>query len=193
MEIHNEIINQHRGTIVDVYFIIGGPASGKTTWCKKYCEVHNDDKNVFIHVPVGELLKKEIDSGSQIGKYIFECMSNSIIVDEKTTFSIMIKEIESLMNTHNNQNMTLLLDGYPRNLKNKKYFEQHKPEYLRVVKVIYIDCDIQTMIERIEKRKYQFNRFDDKLIHDRLKAFELYTLPLLHEFDPNITERIRSF
>jgi adenylate kinase family enzyme len=172
------------------YFVIGGPASGKTTWCNTYCKTHTDNEHVFLHIPVGELLKKEIESGSEIGQDIFHCMRNSIIVCDKTTFSVMMKEIERLIKIHKNKNITLLLDGYPRNKQNKEYFEQHKPNYLRVSKVIYIHCDTQTMIQRIEKRKEEFQRFDDKLIHDRLKAFELYTLPLINDFDPKILEKI---
>lgn len=181
-------------SIVNAYLILGGPASGKTTWCKNYCENHTKKDDIYIHVPVGELLKREIDSGSEVGKFIFDCMNKSIIVPANITFDIMMNEIEKckLEKSSHAGCITLLLDGYPRNKENKEYFYNHKPDNLIVSKVIYIECDKQTMIERIEKRKEQCDRFDDKLINGRMGAFELYTIPLLGDFDSNLIEITKS-
>ena len=180
-------------SIINVYLILGGPASGKTTWCINQCRLHTDDKNVFLHVPVGDLLKREIESGSSVGKFIFDCMTKSIIVSEEITFDLMMKEINQLRAKYSNKQITLLLDGYPRNNANKEYFERHKPQDMKITKVIYICCDKEKMIERIEKRKDQLKRFDDKLIQARLKVFELQTIPLIHEYDQTLIEMVNSF
>ena len=176
--------------IVNVYLILGGPASGKTTWCINQCKINTTDENLFLHVPVGDLLKKEIETESYVGKFIFDCICKSIIVPDKITFDIMMIEILKLIQIYEGRNVTLLLDGYPRNKENKEYFERHKPDYMKITKVIYIDCGKEEMVKRIEKRKEQLKRFDDKLIEERFKIFESQTIPLLDEYDQKLVIKV---
>ena len=45
-------------------FILGGPACGKGTFCKKLVEINKD---VLTHISAGELLRKEIKNNDTVG------------------------------------------------------------------------------------------------------------------------------
>jgi UMP-CMP kinase len=48
-----------------VFFILGGPGSGKGTQCAKLSEKHG-----FVHLSAGDLLREERDSGSETAAMI---------------------------------------------------------------------------------------------------------------------------
>ena len=48
-----------------VFFVLGGPGSGKSTQCAKLVANYG-----FVHLSAGNLLREEIESGSSTADYI---------------------------------------------------------------------------------------------------------------------------
>lgn len=106
-----------------LFFVLGGPACGKSTLCKKII-----DKYDTIHISVGELLMKEIKKNTELGKIIYSYIKNSVIVPDKITFDILMIEVS------NYYGKTILIDGYPRNIENNEYFKKNIPSNVIVKK-----------------------------------------------------------
>ena len=179
-----------------VIFVIGGPACGKSSLCKSIIDHYNHNHNgkkQIRHISVGELLKKEIASGSENGKLIINFINQSIIVPAELTFSLLLKELEFCRTTRETQEtQILLIDGYPRDKENKDYFDNHKPQFLNVLKVLYIECDKNIMMERSNRRSASNGlngeiRFDDsiKIIEERIKVFFSVTMNVIQEYNDN--------
>ena len=161
-----------------LYFVLGGPACGKSTLCQKII----NEKSVanIIHISVGELLKNEIKKGTEIGKIIYEYIRNANIVPDNITFDVLIKEISQWFGK------TILVDGYPRNKENNEYFKTHKPTNINVQNILFLDCDDNALIERVKHRNTnnEINRFDDdsEIIKKRINTFRTQTMQVIDEY-----------
>lgn len=58
-----------------VYFVMGGPGSGKGTQCAKLVEQFG-----FVHLSAGDLLRAEVSSGSEQGREIAKIIEEGKIV-----------------------------------------------------------------------------------------------------------------
>lgn len=56
-------------------FIIGGPGSGKGTICDYLINIYG-----FKHFSTGDLLREEVKTGSELGKYIDSLISKGNMV-----------------------------------------------------------------------------------------------------------------
>lgn len=86
-------------------FILGGPGCGKGTQCERIVRDYG-----FTHVSVGELLRNEINSGSDKGKEILEFVQKGDMVPQSITVGLLEKSIK------NSSSMKILIDGFPREL-----------------------------------------------------------------------------
>lgn len=159
-----------------LYFVLGGPACGKSTLCKKIQKEFS-----FVHISVGELLMNEIEKESEIGNIIYEYIKNAIIVPNDITFNILMKEVSKY------SGMAILVDGYPRNQENNAYFKKHVPSHITLEKVLFLDCDDNIMIERVKSRNHNncVARFDDdpEIIKKRINTFKTQTMQVIDEYN----------
>jgi adenylate kinase len=153
-----------------LYFVLGGPASGKSTLCKKI--IHENPG--VIHISVGELLKNEIGKGMEVGQTIYDYIKAAKIVPDNITFDILMKELSK------HDGKTILVDGYPRDTKNNDYFKTHKPMSMIVQKILFLDCHDHVMMERVIYRNG--NRFDDdiEIMKQRINMFRTQTMNVVH-------------
>ena len=98
-----------------VIFVIGGPGSGKGTQCAKMV-----DRYGYCHISSGDLLRKEVNSGSRRGRKLNEIMKKGGLVPDNVVLD-MIKEA-MLANVDNAKGF--LIDGYPRKVDQGIEFEK---------------------------------------------------------------------
>lgn len=137
----------------------------------------------MIHIPVGELLVREIEKDSDLGKIIAGYIKSAVIVPPDITFNAFMNAVSKY---EKENNLTILVDGYPRNYDNYRYLMNKMPNNMKISKIIYLKCNEDVMIERITKRKQSNpDRIDNDIdiIKKRIKTFYEQTIPIIEEFE----------
>ncbi|XP_008460054.1 UMP-CMP kinase 3-like isoform X1 [Cucumis melo] len=153
-----------------VVFVLGGPGSGKGTQCAYIVEHFG-----FTHFSAGDLLRGEIDSGSENGLMIKSMMNEGKIVPSEVTVKLLQKAMEE------SGNEKFLIDGFPRNDENRAAFAAVtgiEPAF-----VLFFDCPEEEMERRILNRNQ--GRDDDNIetIRKRFKVFLQSSLPVVQYYE----------
>jgi adenylate kinase len=118
---------------------LGAPGSGKGTQSAKVCSELG-----YRHVSTGDLLRKEIESQSKIGKLVDQIVQSGKLVDDKIV-------IDLLKTTLDLDTQSYIFDGFPRNIVQGNLLE-HEILKSHPYTVFYFDVDIQTLVQRITGR-----------------------------------------
>ncbi|KAK9058233.1 hypothetical protein SSX86_023073 [Deinandra increscens subsp. villosa] len=153
-----------------VVFVLGGPGSGKGTQCANIVEHFG-----YTHLSAGDLLRAEINSGSENGTMIQNMISEGKIVPPEVTIKLLEKAIMG------SENDKFLIDGFPRNEENRAAFESLTgivPEF-----VLFFDCSEEEMKRRLLGRNQ--GRVDDNIdtIRKRFKVFVESSLPVINYYN----------
>ncbi|CAD8183477.1 unnamed protein product [Paramecium pentaurelia] len=136
-----------------VYFILGGPGSGKGTQCELL------SKNLkYVHLSAGQLLRNAIKNNSEHKSTIENCINNGGIVPSHVTINLLDKAIFEDISSD-----TFLIDGFPRNYENMENWIALMDNKIRFKSVIHILCSRTTMIQRITERSKTSGRSDDNI------------------------------
>ena len=145
---------------------LGPPGAGKGTQAALLSEA-----NSYLHLSTGELLRKEIDLGTNLGKQVKDIMNKGQLVSDQLVLEIVKKNLDK-------DNKGWILDGYPRNLAqvnslNDVLINLKQPLEL----VFYLDIPDKVLIRRLLMR----GRKDDneETIKTRLKIYKETTEPLI--------------
>ncbi|KRG03035.1 adenylate kinase isoenzyme 5 isoform X2 [Drosophila mojavensis] len=169
----------HAGTSIDanasetdrpippIIWVIGGPGSNKATLCLKAVALNPG----WAHISVGRLLRNITDSAPRANTESYavkEALAAGEMAPEKSLNQLLDNNIRQLRDKTG-----IIIDGYPRNLQQVKYFEnkykQHPP-------TILLDCSkLQLGRGRIDDTVSSFRR--------RLEIFREQTLPMLKTMD----------
>lgn len=158
------------------YIIMGPPASGKGTLSKQLAEKYG-----LEHISTGDILRKERDAGTKIGKMADALISVGKYVPDDIIIT-MVKE--HIINSDNTQGF--IYDGFPRTQEQAKQlhaFLLHRRT--PITKVIHLDTPKQVTVERIRKRRIEEGREDDNesVIETRFDQYQSLTEPVLEFFN----------
>ena len=160
-----------------VSFILGGPAAGKSTQCKKLVDDYG-----CIHLSAGDLLREERASGSSTATLIESYINEGAIVPVGITLDLIRSSMEKSKATR------FLIDGFPRNEDNFRGWSKVMTEELCVVdSIFYIECPEEECKNRIIERSKTSGRSDDNLetLAKRFVTFNEITLPVIQNFEKN--------
>ncbi|EQC46901.1 adenylate kinase [Bacteriovorax sp. Seq25_V] len=120
--------------------LIGAPGSGKGTQAKKLISEFG-----YNHVSTGDLLRAEIQKGSDLGERVKSILDAGNLVDDQTVLDLLNANCDIA-------NSTYIFDGYPRNLEQSRALDS---EVLKGAssKAIYFDVDLEILVERIVNRR----------------------------------------
>ena len=155
--------------------LFGPPGAGKGTQSEKLVKKYN-----LLYISTGDILRKEIASGSELGKRINEITSQGHLVSDELIMQIIHKTIEE--NPHVNG---ILFDGFPRNLSQARLLEGLMEELrMPFAGVLSLEVPRKELIIRLINRGKVSGRSDDKeeVIIERLKEYEEKTLPVAEYF-----------
>ena len=152
--------------------IFGPPGAGKGTQA-----LHLVNKFSLHQISTGDLLRNEVKNNTDIGRDI----ENIISKGDFATDEIVKKLIKNAIFDPQNKNK-LIFDGYPRSLSQAKILEDllHNSNQ-KIDFIFFLNVKKETIIKRIEKRKFLEKRSDDDL-NTILKRYETYmetTKPVL--------------
>ena len=144
--------------------IFGPPGAGKGTQSNFIVE-----KFKLHQLSTGELLRKEIKDGTNLGTQIESIINGGNLVSDKIVSDLIEKYLSN--NTFKNR---LIFDGYPRNLVQVKNLDNLLKKYDQKIDIVLkLSVSLETIKKRILERKNLEQREDDKE-KIAIKRFEMY-------------------
>ncbi|KAI6205484.1 Adenylate kinase isoenzyme 1 [Aphelenchoides besseyi] len=158
---------------VPIFFIVGGPGSGKGTQCEKIVAKYG-----LTHLSSGDLLREEVKSGSKRGSELTKIMEAGELVPLEIVLDL-IKE--AMVKAIGKKSKGFLIDGYPREVKQGDQFEA---EIQPCKLVIFFDVSEETLVNRCLQRGLTSGRSDDNVetIKKRLQTFNTATQPVVDHY-----------
>ncbi len=159
------------------FIMFGPPGAGKGTQSEKLMQEYN-----LTYISTGELLRREIKQGTDIGKKVKEGIEGGGLADDETIVKIINKEIKSHEGSEG-----FLFDGFPRTYVQAYILDglftrlQHK-----LTRIFILELSDEECKRRLLQRAKEQDRKDDReaVIDKRLQEYHQKTLPLL-EFYKN--------
>ena len=158
--------------------LFGPPGAGKGTQAQYIVKKHN-----YFQLSTGDLLRKEIQKNSEIGKKIINDMNDGKFVNDE----IVNKLIKNII-TDPQKKDKLIFDGYPRSLSQAQNLDLLlNKSNQKVDFIFFLNVNKDTIIKRIEKRKDLEKRSDDTLdtIIKRYDTYMKTTRPVLDFYSKN--------
>ncbi len=148
---------------------LGPPGAGKGTQAALLSEA-----NSFLHLSTGELLRKEVEFNTDLGKQVKDIMNKGELVSDQLVLEIVKKNLDK-------DNEGWILDGYPRNLYQVHSLNDVLMSLNQSLEMVfYLDIPDKVLIKRLLMR----GRKDDneETIKIRLKIYKETTEPLIEYY-----------
>lgn len=152
--------------------ICGAPGSGKGTQSNLLIEKYN-----LQHISTGDLLRKEIADGTELGKYASTFISSGKLVPDETIIEMIAHKLENL----DKDTMGIALDGFPRTIAQAEALEDlFKMRGDKTDILLDLQVDEQELIDRLLLRGKTSGRSDDNLetVRKRLEVYNNQTKPV---------------
>lgn len=169
------------GSSAAIVFVLGGPGSGKGTQCANLVHEYK-----FEHYSTGDLLRNEVEQGTQLGQECKQLMDNGELVPAQKIVDLVKKAIQ---NAHSNR---ILLDGFPRAQEQVELFEK---QFTTPTAVVYFECSHDTMKSRLLDRASKEGRSDDneETVQNRLDTFEQQSRAVINHYqDSSVFTTVNS-
>ena len=125
--------------------LLGPPGVGKGTQCALL-----SSRLGFKHISTGSIIRKEIQSQSELGLRVKSLVEAGNLVDDKTIFLCLEKALNDL---NCSSGSTILLDGLPRNLSQARDLDLLiQRTSFECVQVVCLDADTELLTQRFQSR-----------------------------------------
>ena len=151
--------------------IFGAPGSGKGTQSEKLSQKYG-----LEHVSTGEMLRAEIEAGTEFGRLADSYISKGNLIPDE----VMISKLNELMEKRNGVK-GFIFDGFPRTIAQGEALNTMMNNHDEKVSiVISLEVEEEELINRILKRGEVSGRSDDnrETVELRLKVYHKKTEPL---------------
>lgn len=148
----------------------GPPGSGKSVQGQLLVE-----RNGWQWVSTGDLFRNSKDPE------VLKRMASGELIDDELTNKVLADALSEIEN-----DVVVVLDGYPRNVDQVRWLKEHLPEYGRTIDcIVLFDVPREVLIERLSGR----GRIEDtpEVISHRLDIYEQKTSPVLDLYRENGT------
>jgi len=131
-----------------VAFVLGGPASGRSTMCARAAEELG-----WTHISTGELLRAEAERPTDLGREVNTLLGRGDLVPAELTLRVL----QSALARDDGGMGRFLLDGYPRTMEQAAMFERAvgRPSF-----VIHCDAPDSVLLARAAARGGNGGRTD---------------------------------
>ena len=157
---------------------LGAPGAGKGTQAELLSKT-----NSYLHLSTGELLRKEIEMNTILGRQVKDIINRGELVSDELVLKIVRQNLDK-------NNNGWILDGYPRNLSQANSLNKVLTEIDQPLEVVfYLDIPEEVLVKRLLLR----GRKDDteEIIRTRINIYKKTTQPLIKYFrDISLLEHI---
>ena len=150
-----------------VIFVVGGPGSGKGTYCVRLAK----DRNL-PHLSTGDLLRAEMKAQSALADEIRSYTSAGKLVPTRIVIQLLRNEFEK------ESRKLFLIDGFPRNQENHDMWQEMCQDIV-VDRLLHFTCPEEELIRRIMNRGEGREDDNEATLKTRLKSFREETLPVV--------------
>jgi adenylate kinase len=152
--------------------LFGPPGAGKGTQSEKIIAKYN-----LIHLSTGDLLRSEIQAGSELGLRAKTLMDQGILVPDE----VVIGMIDNKLREHKSAS-GFIFDGFPRTVKQAEALDTLLASYGESISVmIALVVDDNELLARLLNRGKTSGRLDDQnadLISKRIQEYNNKTTPV---------------
>ena len=152
--------------------IFGPPGAGKGTQSNFIVKKFN-----LHQLSTGELLRKEINDNTELGKKIHSIMNTGNLVSDEIAGNLIEKYVSN--DLYKNR---LIFDGYPRNLNQAINLKNILNQYNQKIDIaLKLSVNLETIKRRISERSFLENRADDQevIAVKRFKTYENNIKPVI--------------
>ena len=157
--------------------LFGAPGSGKGTQSAKLIDEYG-----LYHISTGEVLRKHIKEGTELGKIADSYISKGQLIPD----DLMIRILDDVLENEASGKKGVVFDGFPRTIPQAEALK----ELLRkrgtdLHAVVGLEVPEEELIERMLNRGKETGRADDnpETIKNRLKVYHDQTHPLREYYD----------
>jgi adenylate kinase len=120
--------------------LLGAPGSGKGTQASRLVSELG-----YNHISTGDLLRKEIKSGSELGQRVQGIMDAGKLVDDNTVLELLNANCDLSSNAY-------IFDGFPRNGEQSKLLDEVVIKEASS-KAVYFEIDLDILAARLTNRR----------------------------------------
>ena len=158
--------------------LFGPPGAGKGTQAKYLVKKLNG-----YQISTGDILRDEIKKDTVIGRQIINNINEGKFVSDEIVNNLLKNHVFDAKKKEK-----LIFDGYPRSLEQAKNLDSLLNDSEQKISfVFYLNVNKETIVKRLEKRKFIEKRTDDDL-DTILKRYDTYietTRPVLNYYSKN--------
>ncbi|MEM7548894.1 MAG: adenylate kinase [Bacteroidota bacterium] len=158
--------------------LFGPPGAGKGTQSQKIIDKYN-----LIHLSTGDLFRKHLKEGTELGKSAQKYMDEGLLVPDEVVIGMVdekIRETESDSNGY-------IFDGFPRTVHQAETLDKlMDAKGNPIMGMIALDVPEAELEKRIMERGKTSGREDDKnleKVRTRIQVYKEETLPVANYYE----------
>ena len=155
--------------------LFGPPGAGKGT--QSTTIVNNYD---LVHLSTGNMLRAEIQSGSELGERVKSIMAEGKLVSDEIVIELIRNQLQT-----NPEAAGFIFDGFPRTVAQAEALDQLMEEQGSAITcMVSLFVHEEELVRRLLQRGKDSGRSDDteETIKARIKEYENKTLPVAKHY-----------
>lgn len=165
-----------------IFFVLGGPGSGKGTICQTI-----QNNLGFQHISMGEVIRKYMNDNPECPKTIEyrDTLTNGDCIPALESINFLMSVTNDMYK--NDENILVLIDGYPRSLDQLEVYNKMSgmPFNNNNVGLLYVNTPDDVMIERMLQRCRDFRDSDNNIMKKRIDYYYDKTVPVIQNIKKN--------
>ena len=153
--------------------LFGAPGAGKGTQAVTLAEKHN-----LVHLSTGDILRKELATGTDLGKQAQKFMDKGEFVPDEVVIGMIRSQIERHTGVKG-----FIFDGFPRTTAQAEALDRMLEENgMQIASMIALDVETEELVRRLQKRGAVSGRADDQsldVIQNRIDVYHQKTKPVI--------------
>ena len=157
--------------------LFGPPGAGKGTQSEKIIEKYD-----LVHISTGDLFRKHIGEGTDLGKLAQEFIVDGNLVPDEVVIRMVEVKIRSEVDANG-----FIFDGFPRTVAQASALDDMlEKRDMPIRKMLALEVDDDELRARIRLRGKTSGRADDQSdekINNRIKVYKSETLPVAEYYE----------